>query len=81
MTWLEHYLKDGFVAGKNMTIADFTVVASLSTMVDSGYDISKFPVATAYLEKCKTKMVDYEEANGKGSAQFGEFAKSKMGSF
>jgi len=62
-----------------MTIADFTIVASLSTMVEAGHDISKFPVATAYLEKCKTKMVGYEEANGKGAAQFGEFAKSKLG--
>lgn len=44
LEYLEVYVSSsGFVAGNELTIADFAVVSSLSTMEGFGHDFVKFP--------------------------------------
>nr|QBQ34530.1 glutathione S-transferase GST-7 [Diaphorina citri] len=59
-----------WVAGDNITIADCSIVASLSTIEIVGFDLSKHSNVVAYLAKAKTSLKDYEEANNKGTLAF-----------
>lgn len=70
-------MKDGYVAGDHLTIADFAVTSSLTTIEVVDHDLSKFPRIQAYLEKMK-KMDGYQETNGDGVEQMGAWAKSSM---
>jgi len=79
--WLNDILgKTGYVAGDSMSIADFTVVASVSTMqlVALEHDLSKYGNITKYMEKCKKEMKDYQQANQKGADEFGDYAKKTL---
>ena len=70
----EAYLaKTRYIAGDTFTIADFTVIATLSTAEAFGHNLDKFPKVKAYLEKCKGEIKDYEETCGEGAAIFGAF--------
>ena len=79
LEFLEKFL-DGhnFAVGDNITIADHSLVASLSSMVAFGIDISKFPKVQAWFQRCKTQMPGYETENGAGATKFGEFIKEKF---
>ncbi|XKL62081.1 hypothetical protein PGB90_001914 [Kerria lacca] len=59
-----------FVAGNNITIADISLVASVTTVQSTDFDISKYPNVIRWLEKCKSSLPDYEEANAKGVETF-----------
>ena len=78
--YLNTYL-DGhrFAVGNSITIADHALVASVSTFVETGVDISGFPNISAWLERCKKEMPGYDEANVPGAKEFGSFAKQKLG--
>jgi len=77
--YLNTYLAEGYVAGNHMTIADFSVIATVSSIEAVGHDLSKYPKIKTYLETCKAEMTDYEEANGKGAEQLGAAAKAVLG--
>ncbi|XP_071443786.1 glutathione S-transferase 1-like [Hetaerina americana] len=77
--FLEKFL-DGhdWVAGDNMTIADFccvSTVSSLDVLVPCG---SKYPNLAAWYKRCKDKMVGYEEANQSGLNIFERVVKSAL---
>jgi len=75
--YLETYLsKSTFVAGDNFTIADFTLLATLTTAEITGHSLANYPKITKYVGKCKTVVKDYEETNGKGAVDFGNFVDS-----
>ncbi|KAL1464813.1 hypothetical protein WDU94_004426 [Cyamophila willieti] len=59
-----------WAAGDNITIADCSIVASLTTIEIIGFDLTKHKNVVAYLEKAKTSLKDYEEANNKGTLAF-----------
>lgn len=61
-----------------MTIADFPVVASLSSFEAVGHDLSKYKRITAYLAKMKTEIEGYQETNGEGAEVFGAWAKAAI---
>ncbi|CAG0925940.1 unnamed protein product, partial [Notodromas monacha] len=72
--FLDHYIKQngGYVAGDKLTVADLSCVASVSSMKATGVvDLSKFENITAWLAKCESEVVAYEEANGEGAKSFG----------
>jgi len=73
----ELYLKDGFIAGSQLTIADFSMAAVLST-IQTCHDLSKFPKIVAYLEKCKEMMEGWEELNHQGALVFGQWYKDAL---
>lgn len=41
--YLEIYLENGYVAGNFLSIADFSVVATVSTILAAGQKIHQFP--------------------------------------
>jgi glutathione S-transferase len=76
LAFLEHYIGDSYVAGGNITIADYAIVSTLTTIEAVGHDLSKFPNIQAYLVKVKNEIEDYQSLNQDGADQFGEFAKA-----
>lgn len=80
LAWLDELL-DGqeFSAGSKITIADFALIATVSSIIEAGIvDISKYKNIKAWVEKCKSKMTGYESENGKGAKAYGESAKPKL---
>uniref|UniRef100_A0A0K8TY79 Glutathione S-transferase 1 n=1 Tax=Bactrocera latifrons TaxID=174628 RepID=A0A0K8TY79_BACLA len=66
-----------YVAGDNLTIADLSLIASISSMhayIDS--DATKYPNLVAWIKRLE-KLPYYEKANGNGVKQFIELIKSK----
>ncbi|XP_014260234.1 glutathione S-transferase 1-like [Cimex lectularius] len=62
--------KTAWVAGDNMTIADFCLAASVSTFEVVGVNLAKHANVTKWLQKCKTTMPGYKEANQEGVEAF-----------
>ncbi|XP_064542961.1 glutathione S-transferase 1-like [Drosophila montana] len=75
---VELFLGDNdFVAGNELTIADFSFVSSISCLaVYLELDPVKYPKILAWLERLK-ELPYYEEANGVGAAQLEAMLKSK----
>ncbi|XP_043066725.1 glutathione S-transferase 1-like [Drosophila bipectinata] len=66
-----------YLAGSNLTIADFHVIAWITGMVVFlEVDANKFPNLASWLKRMKL-LPYYEEANGSRIAQVVEFVKSK----
>lgn len=59
-----------YVAGNELTVADLSILATVTTIQVVDYDISKYPNVARWLEKTKAALPDYEEANGKGVEAF-----------
>ncbi|SPP75874.1 glutathione S-transferase 1 [Drosophila guanche] len=75
--FLETFLEHDFVAGDHLTIADFSIVSTISSLgVYLELDPVKYPKIAAWLERLK-ELPYYEEANGSGAAQFMQLMKSK----
>lgn len=49
-----------FAAGKHLTIADYTLVASISTYETIGVDLSKYSNVDRWFKKCKSVIPGYE---------------------
>ncbi|XP_029345033.1 glutathione S-transferase 1-1-like [Acyrthosiphon pisum] len=49
-----------------MTVADFTLVASISTFKVAGVDLTKYDNINEWLIKCMNTMDGYEKANQEG---------------
>ncbi|XP_042870759.1 glutathione S-transferase 1-like [Penaeus japonicus] len=65
-----------WAAGNKITIADFSLVATISSMEAAGVDLQQHPHVAKWLRRCEMKMVGYKEANGDGASKFGEFLKN-----
>jgi glutathione S-transferase len=76
--FVEEFLKDGgYIVGKQLTIADFSLAASLST-IEACHGLAKFPKIVAYLEKCKAVMKGYDELNQQGAEEFSKYYKGAL---
>ena len=78
--WLNDFIKPtGYVAGTDhLTVADLALLASFSTMAATeNFDMTDYPETTAWFEKVKGEVPNYETACGEGAAAFGAFFKSK----
>ncbi|XP_023021064.1 glutathione S-transferase 1 [Leptinotarsa decemlineata] len=67
-----------FVCGDKLTIADCSLVASVSSIVAVGWDISPYSNVATWAARCALSIPKYEEANQKGADEFGKAVKSKM---
>ncbi|XP_001974676.2 uncharacterized protein LOC6546577 [Drosophila erecta] len=76
--FVETFLDDhDYVAGDQLTIADFSIVSTITSIgVFLELDQAKYPKIAAWLERLK-ELPYYEEANGKGAAQFVQLLRSK----
>uniref|UniRef100_A0A8D9EDU7 Glutathione S-transferase 1, isoform D n=1 Tax=Cacopsylla melanoneura TaxID=428564 RepID=A0A8D9EDU7_9HEMI len=55
--------KSKYIACDHITIADFSIVTTLTTLEVFVPEISNYPRVAAYIECCRTTMIDYQEAN------------------
>ncbi|XP_071453224.1 glutathione S-transferase 1-like [Hetaerina americana] len=78
--YMEKFLEEhDWVAGDNMTIADFCCVASITSLECLVPGIAKHPKLAAWVERCKKNMVGYEETNQKGLNNFEKYVKTARG--
>ncbi|XP_026675010.1 glutathione S-transferase 1-like [Ceratina calcarata] len=69
--FLEKFLEgQNYVAGNNMTLADLSVVATLSTLEAMDYDCSKFKNICRWYARIKSEAPKYEEYNAAGVKAF-----------
>lgn len=74
---LESFLTDDeWMAGKDMTIADISVLAIITQLDFCGYNFSSFPKLSAWYERCKA-LPCYEE-NAVGAQIMGDLFKSRL---
>ncbi|XP_043222833.1 glutathione S-transferase 1-1-like [Amphibalanus amphitrite] len=80
LTLLEGFIGDrGFVAGSSLTVADIALGVTVSTLEASGIlDLSAYPVVSAWLNKLKTTLPGYAEANQPGAEAFGVMFKKAL---
>jgi len=72
--FMEGYLaKTRYIASDNFTIADCSVMATLSSVVAFGHSIDKFQLVKAYFERCKNEIKDYHETCGEGAGVFAAY--------
>ncbi|CAG7832943.1 unnamed protein product [Allacma fusca] len=68
-----------YIAGNNLTIADFVVVTTLSTISACGHDVtSDYPAIKRYMDKLKTEILGFQELNQQGADMFGQFVVSAL---
>ncbi|KPJ04369.1 Glutathione S-transferase 1, isoform D [Papilio xuthus] len=68
-TFLE---KNKYVAGEELTLADLSLVANVSTIDSVGISIAEYPNILRWFDLVKNTAPDYEEANGKGVQEYKE---------
>ncbi|KAG0713704.1 Glutathione S-transferase 1, isoform C [Chionoecetes opilio] len=74
--WLDGFINGHkFVAGDNITVADHTLLATVSTIKEANVDLSKHCNVLAWLDRCKA-MPGYD-ANQRGAEGWGKFFKSR----
>lgn len=61
-----------YAAGDNLTVADISLVATISSYEVAGFDLKPYPNVVAWYEKCKATMPGYE-INEAGCAEFKKF--------
>lgn len=59
-----------YAAGDKMTVADLSLVASVSTADVSGIDINAYPNIAKWYKNIQKTAPGYEETNGKGVMAF-----------
>ncbi|XP_047997130.1 glutathione S-transferase 1-like [Leguminivora glycinivorella] len=77
LEFLNGFLENSkWVAGHNLTIADTSIYASVSSILAVGWDISAFPNIQRWIKDCAT-IPGYAE-NEEGAKQFGEAVKKNL---
>ncbi|ETN63518.1 glutathione transferase, delta class [Anopheles darlingi] len=77
---LNRYLTDNpYAAGPNITVADYSLVATVSSLEAVQFDLTKYPAIQAWYEGCKGAMVDYQEINESGMLQYRAYFESGPG--
>lgn len=74
---LETFLEDDeWMAGKNMTIADVSILAIITQLDFCGYSFAKYPKLLDWYERCKA-LPCYKE-NAVGAKLLGDLFKSRL---
>lgn len=74
---LEDSLVDDYVVGNSMTIADFSSISSIASLVGVvPLDEVKFPKIAAWIGRMK-ELPYYDEANGMGALELADFVLGK----
>uniref|UniRef100_A0A182KCV6 glutathione transferase n=1 Tax=Anopheles christyi TaxID=43041 RepID=A0A182KCV6_9DIPT len=74
---LEDSLVDEYVVGNSLTIADFSCISSIATLVGVvPLDEGKFPKILAWMQRMQ-ELPYYEEANGTGAIELADFVLGK----
>ncbi|XP_064119722.1 LOW QUALITY PROTEIN: glutathione S-transferase 1-like [Macrobrachium nipponense] len=80
LNWLNDILKEyPWTAGNTMTVADFCLAATVSTINACGaVDLQKYTRIDKWLQKCSKQMVGYNDINVPGAEECGELYKSRL---
>lgn len=79
LTYLDKFLEGKvWVAGDKMTIADFACVASVSSIEELGFDMSKYQNVKRWLSRCESNIPGYKELNEPGAKQLGELIRGRL---
>ncbi|OAD57706.1 Glutathione S-transferase 1, isoform D [Eufriesea mexicana] len=71
LSFLDQFLEgQNYVAGSNMTLADLSLTATISTLEVLDYDLSKYKNVTRWFAKMKSEAPKYEEYNNAGVKAF-----------
>ncbi|CAH2040852.1 unnamed protein product, partial [Iphiclides podalirius] len=77
LEFLNTFVEGGeFAAGPGLTLADLSLVATVSTIDAAGVSLQEYPNIVRWFEKVKLTVPNYEEANGKGIQQFKTMIKN-----
>ncbi|XP_069668700.1 glutathione S-transferase 1-1-like [Periplaneta americana] len=79
MAFLDTFLEGNpWVAGKKLTIADYTCVASVTSIVEVGLNISAFKNVQKWLARCQSEIPFYKEVNEPGAKELGKYVSSRL---
>ncbi|KAL7637600.1 UNVERIFIED_CONTAM: hypothetical protein RMT77_012329 [Armadillidium vulgare] len=79
LRYLEGFLKGhDFAVGNKLTVADYVLISSVETFIESGINISKYPSIRKWVYRCRTQMKGYERENAKGAKRFGSWVRAKL---
>lgn len=67
-----------FAAGNTLTIADCSLIASISSIQAVGWDLTPYANVSAWVSRCALEIPDFQEANAKGAEAFGKAVRSKL---
>ncbi|KAB7497894.1 hypothetical protein Anas_04842 [Armadillidium nasatum] len=57
LEWLDRFIEGhDFVVGNKLTVADFALIASVSTFTEAGIDLSGHPNVKNWADRCKNQM-------------------------
>lgn len=72
--FLETFLEnETYIAGKTMTVADLSILATVTSLDACGFDLRPYKNTLRWLENMKTVAPKYDEANGAGVLTFKVF--------
>jgi len=69
--------KSSYCAGDQLTIADFSILASVTQLEGMDYRITSYPNLCKWVQRLKTELPYYESCNTAGIQQFRAWAKNK----
>lgn len=79
LDWLDGFLyRTTWAAGDNMTVADHSLVATVSTIEATGVELSPWVNICKWYSRCMGSMKGYSELNHGGAQQYGTLIKNKM---
>jgi len=70
-----------YCAGHHLTIADFSILASVTQLEGMEYKITSYPNLHKWVEMLKSELPYYEACNSAGIEMFRAWAKSKNRSY
>lgn len=70
--------ENNFTCGNNLTIADCSLAASISTLVAIGWNISPYQNVSKWFAKCSLEIPDYYLANQVGAEEIAKIFLSKL---
>jgi len=69
--------KTCYCAGNHLTIADFSILASVTQLEGMDYKITAYPNLCKWVERLKSELPYYESCNSAGIEMFRAWAKNK----
>jgi len=73
--------KTRYCAGPHLTIADFSILASVTQLEGMDYKITAYPNLCKWVERLKSELPYYESCNSAGIEMFRAWAKNKNRSY
>ena len=65
-------MEKDFLVGENITIADHSLFATVTSIRASGMDIEKYTNITEWIERCEEQIPNYDEYFTEGLEKFSE---------